>query len=103
MEDLTFDAPGLFHADTDATLCRLDKDIKASRSLGIATKPFGKQKTFRPCNVQIDRRIGMGELLPPLPPNLRPLPIPVLNGQGSRSLSCLNSLNNRTEAVAGAA
>lgn len=44
VEDLPFDGQGLFNADTDNRLRRIDKDIKASKSLGIAPKPLFKRK-----------------------------------------------------------
>lgn len=36
VEDLPFDGNGLFNADTDSTLRRLDKNIKTSKALGIS-------------------------------------------------------------------
>lgn len=47
VEGLPFDGAGLFHSDTDAKLLRMDKDIKASRSLGLALKMYTKRKPFR--------------------------------------------------------
>lgn len=46
IEDLAFDGLGLFNAETDATLRRLDKDIKASRSLGISSRPTFKRRPY---------------------------------------------------------
>lgn len=46
IEDIAFDGTGLFNANTDSTLCHLDKDIKASRSLGVASRPFSKRKPY---------------------------------------------------------
>lgn len=47
IEDLPFDGQGLFNADTDNRLRRIDKDIKASKSLGIAPRPSFKRKNTR--------------------------------------------------------
>lgn len=47
IEEMAFDESGLFNKDTDATLRRMGKDIKASKSLGLGVqrKPFRKQPT----------------------------------------------------------
>lgn len=41
VEGIAFDGSDLFHVVTDSTLRRMDKNIKASKALGIAApKPF---------------------------------------------------------------
>lgn len=50
IEDLPYDGQGLFHADTDTTLRRLDKNIKASKALGVSSflKPYPKRQSYWP-------------------------------------------------------
>lgn len=47
IEDMAFNGLGLFNAETDVVLRRLDKNIKASKSLGITSKPYTKKRVFR--------------------------------------------------------
>lgn len=44
IEDLPFDGEGLFHASTDSTLQEIDKNLKASRTLGFSHQ----QQQYRP-------------------------------------------------------
>lgn len=48
IEDMAFDGLGLFNAETDTMLRRLDKNIKASRLLGITSRPYNKKRPFKP-------------------------------------------------------